>query len=188
MLPELQLLERDHRREPDLGILKTLIETLYVLVGKGGKEVRLAMKEAGAYLVVRELHLEIEDDGVRAACEKVVDVLMIDGEDGGTDHNLIERKEGGEEVEGARVEAGARVGAVMQHFDAAEAKNPLTETKAGEEPLTKIPPISPSQSEKTVPTTKSPPHITPTLPNTAIPHDSEDEDEDEDNNRIVEIF
>lgn len=42
------------------------------------------IKEAGAYVIIRELHLEVEDEAVREVCERVVQVLMgdeVDGED-----------------------------------------------------------------------------------------------------------
>lgn len=58
-----------------------LLETLYLLVvrgdrqggDKGGKK---SVSEGGTYLVVRELHREVEDEGVREGCERLVDVLM----------------------------------------------------------------------------------------------------------------
>lgn len=40
------------------------------------------MRDAGAYVVVRELHLEIEDEGIRGLVERIVDVLMGDEEGG----------------------------------------------------------------------------------------------------------
>ena len=48
-----------------------------------GKEGTRIVKEAGTYFVVRELHLEVEDEGVREGCERLVDVLMGDDDEGG---------------------------------------------------------------------------------------------------------
>jgi hypothetical protein len=53
------------------------------------------MREGGVYIVVRELHLGWEDEGVRGACERLVEVLMGDEEGervGGG--NEIKNKEG----------------------------------------------------------------------------------------------
>lgn len=79
--PELQLLGGEHTREKDVNVLKELLEVLYLLVvkDKGGEKEggKRAVKESGGYLVVRELHLVEEDEGVRGACEKVVDVLLV---------------------------------------------------------------------------------------------------------------
>lgn len=40
------------------------------------------VKEAGAYVIIRELHLEVEDESVREVCERVVQVLMGDEGEG----------------------------------------------------------------------------------------------------------
>lgn len=43
------------------------------------------VRNAGAYIVVRELHLEVEDEGVRGLAERIVDLLMVEAEgEGGT--------------------------------------------------------------------------------------------------------
>lgn len=74
-------------RESNTEILKGLLEALYLLVTRGNiqaqkagkrKEGTRIVKDAGAYLVIRELHLEVEDEGVREVCERLVDVLMED--------------------------------------------------------------------------------------------------------------
>lgn len=43
------------------------------------------MRNRGVYLVVRDLHLGVEDEGVREGCDRLVQVLMRDeeGEAGG---------------------------------------------------------------------------------------------------------
>jgi hypothetical protein len=183
LLPELQFLGNDHRREPDVGILKTLVETIYVLLGKGGKEVRMGIKEAGAYLVVRELHLEIEDEGLRAVCERVVDVLMIDDDDGGM--SMPSKASGGEEVdamaEGVRPVAD-------EDLNTADPKKSITQT---EDPNKRPSQITLSDEKEDTHLTRSTPASASTAHLTNnINHedDDENEDEDEDDNRIIEIF
>lgn len=65
------------------------------------------MRNSGVYLVVRELHLGVEDEGVREGCDRLVQVLMRD-----------EEGEGGEMGEGvgmsARGGAGASGGVVTR--------------------------------------------------------------------------
>ena len=84
LLPELQLLGDEHTRETDPTILMELLEVLYLIVVKANRDGKddekgagkNAIKDAGGYLVVRELHVVEEDEGVRTACERVVDVLL----------------------------------------------------------------------------------------------------------------
>ena len=89
---ELQLLEPSVQREQDAAVLKTHLETLMILTGtlKG----RQVMRTRGVYCVVRECHLAVEDEGVREACDRLVQVLM--------------RDEDVREVHDASAEAGAR--------------------------------------------------------------------------------
>jgi len=61
--------------------MRGLLETLYLLVVRGkrqgeGEEGKKRVGEGGTYLVIRELHREVEDEGVREGCERLVDVLM----------------------------------------------------------------------------------------------------------------
>ena len=99
LLPELQLLGDEHTRETDPTILMELLEVLYLVAVKGdrnGKDDekgvgKNAIKDAGGYLVVRELHVVEEDEGVRTACERVVDVLLK-----GEMEKMEERREGRE--------------------------------------------------------------------------------------------
>lgn len=102
-LPDVcQYLGSEHVREKDVGILKIHLETLFLLCTRGGArreqegegkgwergEGKRLVKEMGTYPVIRELHLEVEDEGVRRGCERLVDVLM-GGDDeilGGASH------------------------------------------------------------------------------------------------------
>lgn len=78
MLSELQLLPPDKTREPDAEIVKTHVETLMLLTTT--REGRDLMRDVKVYPIIRETHLQVEDDGVREACERLVQVLMRDEE------------------------------------------------------------------------------------------------------------
>ena len=75
---ECQYLTANHIQEKDLDILTTHLETLYLLANRGGGEARRVMRESGTYPVVRELHLQMEDEAVRRGCERIVDLLLMD--------------------------------------------------------------------------------------------------------------
>ncbi|MCJ1300437.1 hypothetical protein MMC08_003234 [Hypocenomyce scalaris] len=75
---ELQFLGEDKRRDSDVENLKTHLETLLLLTAT--REGRDELRGRGVYLVVRELHLAVEDEGVREACDRLVQVLMRDEE------------------------------------------------------------------------------------------------------------
>lgn len=79
---ECQYLGEEHVQESDKRVLEVLLETLFLLVSKGGGEGVGVVKGGGTYAVVREVHLGVEDEGVRGWCERVVDVLMMEGEGG----------------------------------------------------------------------------------------------------------
>jgi hypothetical protein len=81
MLDELQLLEPDKEREKDLEIMKVHIETLLLL--STTKESREVLRRVKVYPIIRECHLHVDDDDVREACDRVV--------------QIIQRKEEGEE-------------------------------------------------------------------------------------------
>ena len=92
MLPELQYLGAEQVRESNVEILKGLLEAIYLLVTRGDvegarvekkREGKRLVKEAGTYFVIRELHLGVEDEGVREGCERLVDVLMGEEVEGG---------------------------------------------------------------------------------------------------------
>ena len=78
MLEEIQFLEPDKKREPNSNILVTHLETLLLLTTTRGEKEKL--REAGCYFVVRELHLAVENEGVREGCDRLVQVLMRDEE------------------------------------------------------------------------------------------------------------
>jgi hypothetical protein len=81
MPPDLQLLPPDKQRDPDHGIIQTHVETLTLLTStRGGRDL---MRQIKVYPVIRETHLRVENEGVREACERLVQVLMMDeGEPG----------------------------------------------------------------------------------------------------------
>jgi Domain of unknown function (DUF383)/Domain of unknown function (DUF384) len=76
MLPELQLLSPDKRRESDTEILTTHLETLLLLTTT--KEGRELMRTVQVYPLVRECHAKVGDEEVREACNRLVQVLMRD--------------------------------------------------------------------------------------------------------------
>ncbi|EAT84685.2 hypothetical protein SNOG_08409 [Parastagonospora nodorum SN15] len=81
MLDELQLLEPDKERESDPEIMKAHIETLLLL--STTKESREVLRRVKVYPIIRECHLHVENEDVREACDRVV--------------QIIQRKEEGEE-------------------------------------------------------------------------------------------
>ena len=85
-LPEVcqYLGEEQHAQEKDVRILKIHLETLFLLSTRGGVAGARLVMESGTYPVIRELHLEVEDEGVRRGCERLVDVLMGDEAVGGS--------------------------------------------------------------------------------------------------------
>ncbi|KAL9098442.1 MAG: hypothetical protein Q9163_005894, partial [Psora crenata] len=77
LLPEeCQLLPPSHRQEQDTEVLKLELETLYLLAARGGREGRKVMRDNGTYVVIRELHLQLEHEAIRGWCEKIVDLLL----------------------------------------------------------------------------------------------------------------
>lgn len=87
MLADLQLLPPDKKRDSDPTILTTHLETLLLLTST--KEGRVQMREVQVYPIIRECHLNEQDESVQEACDRLVQVLMRD-----------------EEGEGAKTEAG----------------------------------------------------------------------------------
>ncbi|KAJ5885336.1 Oligopeptide transporter OPT superfamily [Penicillium taxi] len=88
MLPDLQLLPPDKERESDNSILITHLETLLLLTTT--LEGREKMRDVQVYPFIRECHLNVEDDDVREACDRLVQVLMRDeaGEGAKTEADL----------------------------------------------------------------------------------------------------
>jgi Domain of unknown function (DUF383)/Domain of unknown function (DUF384) len=79
MLVDLQLLPSDKKRDPDTEILVTHLETLLLLTTcRGGREI---MRKLKVYPVVRECHLHVENEKVREACDRLVQVLLRDEAD-----------------------------------------------------------------------------------------------------------
>ena len=82
MLDECQLLPPDKEREKEFDILVTHLESLLLLTTE--KASRKRLRDVKVYPIVRELHLQIEDEDVRAGCDRLVQVLMR-GEEGEID-------------------------------------------------------------------------------------------------------
>ena len=78
MLPDLQLLPPNKRRDPDHTIIQTHIETLMLLTTT--REGRDVLREIKVYPIIRETHLRVQNEEVREACERLVQVLMRDEE------------------------------------------------------------------------------------------------------------
>lgn len=88
MLEDLQFLPSEKKRESDKEILKTHLETLLLLTTS--KEGRETLRKVKVYPVVRELHVGVEDEGVREGVDRLVQVLMRDeeGEEGEKDEKM----------------------------------------------------------------------------------------------------
>lgn len=90
MLPDLQLLPPDKQRDSDPRIVQTHIETLTLLTTT--RKARVLMRDINVYPIIRETHLRVDDEEVREACERLVNVLMADEEEednGGEDGKAI---------------------------------------------------------------------------------------------------
>lgn len=90
MHPDLQLLPPDKKRDSDNTIITTHLETLLLLTTtRDGRE---KMRAAQVYPFVRECHLHVEDEEVREACDRLVQVIMRDEEGEGekTDAELAD--------------------------------------------------------------------------------------------------
>ena len=83
------LVAGEHVAETDSTVLSLLLEALYLVIARSGSEGRRVVRSQGAYPIVRELHLRNEEESVRKACEKVVDVLMAEE----ADHLSLKQKE-----------------------------------------------------------------------------------------------
>lgn len=82
MLAELQYLGPEQVREKDKMVICGILDVLYLLAVKGeAKKGREIMRAAGGYFVVRELHVAVEDEGVREGCERLVQALMQEEEE-----------------------------------------------------------------------------------------------------------
>lgn len=74
MLPDLQLLPPDKKREPDHQIIVAHLESLLLLTTT--REARDKMRQVQVYPIIRECHLYVENEEVREACDRLVQVLM----------------------------------------------------------------------------------------------------------------
>ncbi|KIW32219.1 uncharacterized protein PV07_03779 [Cladophialophora immunda] len=79
MLPDLQLLPPDKARDSDNDILVTHLETLLLLTTT--REGREKLRKVQVYPLIRETHMHVKDEGVREACDRLVQVLMRDEEE-----------------------------------------------------------------------------------------------------------
>lgn len=76
MLPDLQLLPPDKKRDSDNTIIVTHLETLLLLTTT--RDGRDHMRAVNVYPIIRECHLHVNDEEVREACDRLVQVLMRD--------------------------------------------------------------------------------------------------------------
>lgn len=83
MLDECQLLEPDKERESDVEIMKTHLETLMLLTAT--REDRDVLRRVKVYPIIRECHLQVDDEEVREACDRLVQVIMRKEEGEGND-------------------------------------------------------------------------------------------------------
>jgi len=74
MLPDLQLLPPDKKRDPDHTIITTHLETLLLLTTT--REGRDKMRAVNVYPIIRECHLHVDNEDVREGCDRLVQVLM----------------------------------------------------------------------------------------------------------------
>jgi hypothetical protein len=75
---ELQLLPDTHKREESYTIICAHLEALLLLTTTSpGRDY---MRKNNVYVVIRRLHLEVEDDDVRGLVERLVNVLVRDEE------------------------------------------------------------------------------------------------------------
>lgn len=74
----LQLLPPDKTREKEADIIKIHLDTLMLLTTtRPGRD---KLREKKVYPIVRELHLQTDDDEVRENCDRLVQVIMRDEE------------------------------------------------------------------------------------------------------------
>lgn len=98
MLPDLQLLSPDKKRDPDATIIQTHIETLTLLTTtRLGRDY---MRKVKVYPIIRETHSRVKNADVHEACERLVQVLMRDeAEEGKEEEQRIKEIEADEEEE-----------------------------------------------------------------------------------------
>lgn len=96
MLADLQLLPPDKQRDADPEILVTHLETLLLLTtSRRGRDI---MRKVKVYPIVRECHLHVENDDVRDACDRLVQILLRDEADEEEDENEVKDNKQGRDV------------------------------------------------------------------------------------------
>ncbi|XP_065520255.1 protein HGH1 homolog [Lathamus discolor] len=85
--PDLQYLPQDKQREEEPDIRRMLLEAVMLLTATGPG--RRRVRDMGTYVVLRELHGWEQHPGVRAACERLLQVLIGDEPPPGME-NLLE--------------------------------------------------------------------------------------------------
>ncbi|KKA30344.1 hypothetical protein TD95_002252 [Thielaviopsis punctulata] len=90
MLPDLQLLPPDKARDSDPTIVQTHVETLTLLTTT--RPIREYLRSINVYATIRETHARVNNEDVREACDRLVQVLKRD-----------EASEGAEEEQEQRV-------------------------------------------------------------------------------------
>lgn len=101
MPSDLQMLPPDKKRDTDMSILVTHLETLLLLTTT--RPAREYMRKVNVYTVVKECHLAVDDDDVQDACDRLVQVLMRD-EANGDEGGFVETAEEGDEDDDKLVE------------------------------------------------------------------------------------
>jgi predicted nucleic acid-binding Zn ribbon protein len=103
MLPEeCQLLDESKKREKDPALRLMLIESLLLLcTGLYGRQ---CLRERGAYIVVREAHLQEGDDKITEAVVRLVNILQRDESDSSVNDEADQEDVGAEDVEGEEEE------------------------------------------------------------------------------------
>ncbi len=91
MLPDLQLLPPDKERDLDPDILVSHLETLLLLTT--GREGRESMRRVKVYPIIRNCHLQVGDENVREACDRLVQVLLRDEADEGASREAVGEQE-----------------------------------------------------------------------------------------------
>ena len=97
MLDECQLLDPDKEREKQSDIICTHLDTLLLLTTE--RKSRDHLRKVKVYPIVRELHMQVEDEDVRESCDRLVQVLMRDEEGEGKEIEVPRIQEVEEEDE-----------------------------------------------------------------------------------------
>ncbi|KIW20320.1 hypothetical protein PV08_00895 [Exophiala spinifera] len=96
MLPDLQLLPPDKERDKDNEIIVTHLETLLLL--STTREGRDKLRSVQVYPLVRETHLHVDDEEVKQACDRLVQIIMRDEEQGPRIEEVVDDDEKIEEI------------------------------------------------------------------------------------------